>query len=564
MGWPYHIVHLSPDEKQARRVLLGQYGLYSQLSVLVPILGFWGYRLGRWVYQRATRQAKGKYRSVTDTSESGPQPASLLKRWRLFRWWLGDEVAPGWGIRVHWVVGSIWVMWALFLCVHRTGQDYVHLTKRFGIIPVAQLPTHFMLAVKSPFNPLTLIFNTSHEELLPWHRISGRLIFTCLLLHVSLYLNYFIQSEILWERLTSTRIILGVVAFTLLLALISTSLDIVRHRSYRVFTITHSVAATVIPFFLFFHARPMRWYIIETLFISAFSRITQLDTITAHATVSHIPRTSLVQVQIPIPTSKIQRFRAAPGQHVFLSIHPQTVQKIQSSLAMSLFMRNPFSVADVSENNEITLVARVQDGFTSRALDALAASAEKPSLLTLFGPLGCARRFPNLAVEYDRVLLVAGGVGATFVLPIYRQLRGQFEAEGKGPDRVSFVWSMKAIDEAAWVMDLGDGQSLAHDENIKLHLTRSYQMQATEPSTDDSIEMQELQPLRRPGWKSMQPGRPDFGKIVDDLFRGREPDERVAILFCGPAGMGRELRAHVGAWVSKGRIVWWHAETFGW
>jgi hypothetical protein len=58
-------------------------------------------------------------------------------------------------------------------------------------------------------------------------------------------------------------------------------------------------------------------------------------------------------------------------------------------------------------------------------------------------------------------------------------------------------------------------------------------------------------------------GRPDLKDIVDETF-SYHADERVAVIFCGPQGMGRELRGHIGKWVSKGREVIWHEESFGW
>jgi hypothetical protein len=51
--------------------------------------------------------------------------------------------------------------------------------------------------------------------------------------------------------------------------------------------------------------------------------------------------------------------------------------------------------------------------------------------------------------------------------------------------------------------------------------------------------------------------------IVDETF-SYHVDERVAVIFCGPQGMGRELRNHVGKWVARGRAVVWHQESFGW
>jgi hypothetical protein len=58
-------------------------------------------------------------------------------------------------------------------------------------------------------------------------------------------------------------------------------------------------------------------------------------------------------------------------------------------------------------------------------------------------------------------------------------------------------------------------------------------------------------------------GRPDLKEIVDEMF-SYHAKERIAVIFCGPRGMGRELRAHVGKWVSRGRDAIWHEESFGW
>ncbi len=43
---------------------------------------------------------------------------------------------------------------------------------------------------------------------------------------------------------------------------------------------------------------------------------------------------------------------------------------------------------------------------------------------------------------------------------------------------------------------------------------------------------------------------------------------RVAVLVCGPTGMGTALRREVGRWVRRGGPgrwdVFWHDEEFGW
>lgn len=61
----------------------------------------------------------------------------------------------------------------------------------------------------------------------------------------------------------------------------------------------------------------------------------------------------------------------------------------------------------------------------------------------------------------------------------------------------------------------------------------------------------------------MREGRPDLRGIVDELF-SHDRNERVAVLVCGPMGMGAAARKEVGRWVRKGREVFWHSEEFGW
>ncbi len=129
MGWPYLFLDLTPDEKSHRRELLTQYALYSQLSALIPILGYGVYRLCAALFARkgafgvaysALRQSPG-----TTESTQGSKDVSfnaISKRWRSVQWWLHDEVAPDWGLRGRWIAAFLWTFWLLLLCVLRTGH----------------------------------------------------------------------------------------------------------------------------------------------------------------------------------------------------------------------------------------------------------------------------------------------------------------------------------------------------------------------------------------------------------------------------------------------------------
>jgi NAD(P)H-flavin reductase len=439
--------------------------------------------------------------------------------------------------------------------------DYLHITKRFGHIAASQFPLHYALSMKSLYSPLAFVFQSSHEQLNPWHRLSGRIIYFLLLNHAIWYINFFVQAGILYKRLTALVVIIGIVAFLMITILATTSLETIRRWSYRVFFVFHVIIGVSVLPLLFFHASELRLYTVEALALFVFDIVCRkLDTVTGFATIAKIPHTKLLSLKVPVPASKLPRFKAAPGQHVYLSIPPESVPPNKSPLSIHNLLFNPFTIADVS-STDVTLILRSLHGPTTLALDTLSGLSKARPPINIEGPYGTTRKFPNLVEKYDRILLVAGGVGATFVLPIYRDLRDQIESDSKSPDRLTFIWSMRSAAEAFWAVDTTGNDSLKDDEHVKIYLTRSStdDRRHDEPA-DGSVELDDLRAVKEPLKPSGGKERPNLKKIVDDVFRAGN-QERVAVLVCGPTEMARELRKHVGSWVMKGREVWWHDES---
>jgi hypothetical protein len=124
MTWPYHMVELTHEQKHERRLMLDRYGVYAQLSALVPIIFYQLYRLGVWVYSERQR-SKVRYSAVPSSPtlkrSRNSTAGGLVKQWRQVAWWLESEVAPGWGLRGQWIATGTWISWLLFLCIHKTG-----------------------------------------------------------------------------------------------------------------------------------------------------------------------------------------------------------------------------------------------------------------------------------------------------------------------------------------------------------------------------------------------------------------------------------------------------------
>ena len=442
--------------------------------------------------------------------------------------------------------------------------DYLHVTKRFGIVAASQFPMHYLLSMKSLYSPVAFAFRCSHEQLNPYHRILGRIIYSLLILHGGLYINFYIQKDLLWERLSSQVPLLGLSGLSLLTLLVGGSLATVRRWSYRVFFVLHlTIAGSIFPV-LFFHASPLRLHGIESLAIFLLDLLARkFDTVTVFTTITPLPSTKLIKLHVEIPPSKIYRFMLSSGQHIYLSIPPQSWPDKITVLPIRGFLYNPFTVADVTPNG-ITIVLRTQHGPTTTALSRLITLSKPKLQISIEGPYGGSQYFPEFGKEFDRVLLVAGGVGATFILPFYHSIRRSFGRDGVRSDhRVKLIWIMRSAAEMVWAENLSAADE---DEDIKMYVTKSKTVDNANPAPlpgNGAFGIENLHTVHKSILMSSSLQRPNLRRIVDETFRHRKED-RVAVIVCGPVGMARELRRHVGRWVQAGRYVWWHNESFGW
>lgn len=459
--------------------------------------------------------------------------------------------------------------------------DYLHLTKRFGIVAASQLPLHYLLALKS-WSPVQYLTRLSHEELNPYHRLLGRILISFFAIHASLYLNFYIQSGLLSKRIRDKDVILGISANMSFIIIGSTALATIRNYSYRLFFIIHVFLSIIVLPILYFHVSHLRVYILESAAIYILFIVQRnISSTPVQATLTRLPKTNLLSISIPLAPGLAKRLYT-PGQHIYLSI-PASLASPLNKLRL-----NPFTVAGIpSQEHKLRLVMRPLAG-TTQILSNIAESSKKVSTsLVIEGPYGAAPYFPDLLENYDRILLVAGGVGATFTLPIYRHLLQRLRRTDASAGKVRFVWSVRDIADAAWGM-----QQLADDgetdppgcEVYVSGSTRKQQQQLREEGHGEaasSVELEEHAQLL--GEEAEQPvgsgedkpashydatpyrrrGRPPLRVVVDKTF-GYNASDRVAVLVCGPTGLGSALRVEVGRWVEKGRKVFWHGEEFGW
>ncbi|KAJ4304707.1 hypothetical protein N0V90_000234 [Kalmusia sp. IMI 367209] len=598
MAFGYEFVTLDEDQKHSRRVLLDWYPLVAQWSVLVVFAGFQLCFLLSWLAKHGLEYERPRSPSFNKRLEG--QWTWLRKSrqgWDRMIWWTRKDVINGWGTRAEWIGGGVWTVWLLYLSVVQTGNDYLHLTKRLGAIGASQLPLHYFLAWRTPYSPLQLLTRLSHEQLKSPHQVLGRIVYLLFSLHAIFYLNFFIRSNLLAKRIREKDVIFGVISIALFTAISTTALAQLRRWNYRVFYITHVAIANVLVVPLYLHVHHIRPYVWEVVFINALHLIFRfVSQRTYTGTVTLLPGTNLIAIRIPLTTLS-STLSWQPGQHVYLSL--PTGKAYSTSLSDQHILRNktnPFTVASIPvKDKELLLVARTLTGNT-KTLSELARSltkegGEAPSIpLALEGPYGASAHLPDFSA-YDKILLVAGGVGATFILPIYRSIIEFRDKEHAGLPQVRFVWAVQRLADTQWAFpatkttsapdeDDADLESLTggdgDDEHapstptaIEVYVTRGATSSLPIGENGEEIELAENDQLLSMEEEMKKPregmvlktGRPRIHAIVDEVF---SKGTQVAVVSCGPARLTRKLSESVEQWVRQGVEVYWHEETFGW
>ncbi|KAK5105803.1 hypothetical protein LTR62_002145 [Meristemomyces frigidus] len=550
MNWPYHFLDLTQEEKDRRRTLLDTYGSRAQLSVLAPLLALQIYFLVSWLSIRwRSRNGGIGYGGRVDSPPSSPR-SKKLRSSSLFG-------------------------------ASRTGGDYLHLTKRFGIVASSQLPLQYLLALKSPYSPLQYLTRRSHETLNSLHQLLGRITTLLLYSHAILYLNFYILSNLLTAKLQEGYVlagIFGIVAFT---AVGTAALTPVRRWSYKVFYITHVTLAIALLPVLWFHVSHIRIYLYETAAVYALNTALRfLASSTRAASMRVIPGTNLLEIEVPLTSASRQKW--APGQHAYISLagHP----------LLRTFRSNPFTVASIpTSDGHLRFMARILDGNTAKLATQAGHDSKREHLITVEGPYGVVTHAERL-LRYDRVLFIAGGVGATFIVPLYRQLLADLSPSAGSRRRgmANFLWMVRSRAETAWALPAQKRERQGFVERLRVQVTGSKAVNeeslgASEgregmedtgyDHAEQGIELEEQKNLLADeghedtksdmqGLKVFE-GRPDLTKAIEQTLSSGHGSDKVAVVVCSPGSLSRAVRNEVGLWVGRGRDVWFWDESFG-
>ena len=547
----YDIVFPPPEQLAIRRRQLDEAGFQAWLS---PILVLSTIYAGRLLLARAPAAEKGVV---------SKQPTPLVVLVRRVKWALNTTYVPEFGPLHVQVAGALYLSWLVFLIFRNTGNDYLHLTKAFGHVAVSQLPFQYLLAFKTSMSPVTLATGLTHERLNAYHRLFGRIVHSLLATHALLYLRFFLVINILQKRIQDRDVRLGVIAFWLVNLLGIFALPIVRKKLYHnLFYRSHVAISGLLVVVLFFHVPYTRMYVLQA---GAFwmangyfrTRVTEKTTIRCEA----LEGTQLLKATFDIDKSGALA-DWTPGQHVYLS-------------RGILGPRNPFTIVDATKGSskrhmKMTLVARNLGGPQTAALTRSVGYAEREEL-SVEDPYGEASEYMHQLTEHAKntgqILLIAGGVGATYAVPIYQHL---LHSRGNTAG-IKLMWLVKSSNDAQWGVEILRQTTSAVD--VGICITQKSQQKFDLFSTTKgikSIETSSRSDVRSiiQGAIASSKGEAGNGSLVSNAKRDPRKEKRtydkLTILLCGPPSLSQTVRSEVGKHViGYGKDVDWYEEQFG-
>ncbi|KAK6070246.1 ferric reductase like transmembrane component [Seiridium cupressi] len=501
---------------------------------------------------------------------------------------------PGFSSAGHGVLYTVYV--ALNVGLSFFGLDTSRTTNfaaRFGWMSAANFTLVIFLALKN--TPLAILTSYSYERLNPLHQIAGYATIVFMILHASLYSSYFIKQgnwDILHEDIVTAGIVLGFAMFAS-----GVEAVVLRRFQYELFYVFHIVLFIVMVVTLTLHRPELDAEKVGIIACSTaalwlsdrlirFARLV-FNGVNNEATVYPLPNGG-TQVLLKKPL-----LRAIPGKHCFVWL-----PKVR------LFETHPFTIVS---NSPTELIVNSYSGFTRDLAKYARVNPGASVKVSLEGPYGT---FPD-PIDFDKVLLVAGGSGASFTFGMASNMLEKMT--GDSDKQIEFIWTVRHHGLCP-VSETNDRVAL------RLHATTSTPKASgvTEKPSTQSLqptvrsissadlspitpvcETEKNEPLIKPSDVSnlvgpgkdpekdsvgaivyrmgrgtiatgpiefpVEQGRPDIAALIREAVKSVRKDKRVLIAACGPDGLVKVVRNTAASLITKdGPAVELHCEQFGW
>lgn len=365
------------------------------------------------------------------------------------------------------------VMILCFYKLHPNDQwEWEDLGYRTGPIALAQLPLIFILSGKK--NVIGYLVGSSYERLSWLHRWTARSLFLTATIHMSYwfrswarydYIKYKIETDHITQR--------GLAAWCVLLWIVLSSFAPIRRWNYELFVLQHIITVAGFAAAVYVHIpedfRVWVWVSVGFAIadrVGRFLRVVYINLSMFHRKNNHSHFWACQATFEPIGsdmtriTIRDPPLGWSPGQHVMLSCH--SVAPLQS---------HPFTIASIPQDGRMEFLVQSKSGGTKRFFNHAEKYCRLPlvkddrnqthkAAVAIEGPYGYLRPLR----QFDSVVLIAGGCGSTFTVPLLKDLvlscksssetRASPKTFATPPGAVTrsirFVWVVKSRQQFEW------------------------------------------------------------------------------------------------------------------
>ncbi|OAG06197.1 uncharacterized protein CC84DRAFT_1092426 [Paraphaeosphaeria sporulosa] len=499
-----------------------------------------------------------------------------------------------------------------FFCMDLAPQPYYWpdimfggsppLATRSGWMALACMPFIFATATKT--NWITLVTGVTHERLQVFHRWISYAFFVLALLHTFPFIVYHIRWHDMEEHFSSSLVFYwtGIVALIFQAWLTFMSHSTVRSiLGYEFFKATHFLAAVVFMVTFFWHCdyTLTSWdYFIATaaIYVPSYAyswfRIIFEYGFTQKARIN-VEENGFTRIVVPA------KFKWTPGQHCFL--------RFTSLGLLPALSSHPFTICSspsIEEDrpSELVFYIRHQKGFTRKLYQHALERAGVEVPVQVDGPYGGATL--QKYRDSDRLLVVAGGSGAGWILPFVERFaraglitqKGERKESSADPEKTSaletgaapgpkslrVILATRDTSSRKWFLSSVSKLLARYPSthvHVEVHSTGSAAKEADLPeqaeaprsiSSADEIEIHTKgHDVHVPG-KELE-GRPRLPAIIkEEAAKAAEASESLGVFVCGPETMQNDVRNAVAAENleilkgSRAEGVYLHSEHFSW
>ncbi|KAL8939355.1 MAG: hypothetical protein Q9211_002785 [Gyalolechia sp. 1 TL-2023] len=345
---------------------------------------------------------------------------------------------------------------------------------RTGFVASAQLPLIVLLSGKR--NIIGWLTGTSYERLNWLHRWVSRILFLTVTIHMAFWFVNWARYDYIKVKLTTDQITQrGFAAWCILLWIFLSSLLPFRRWNYEFFVVQHIVTFVGFLAAVYLHLPkevkvwvwlPIGFYVFDRVLRALATLLLNIPLLNRRTRGSGIMCSRATFQPLSQGTTRITVKNPAmhwrPGQHVFLTCH-----------ALAPLQAHPFTIASIPEDGKLEFLVKSKSGGTKRFFRQAEKSQSLPIAagesyrlhtrsVIVEGPYGRIRPLR----QFDSVFLIAGSSGATFTVPLMRDIvscwvknahhridsvnHPAFVFQGAATRYIRFIWAIRSREQYDW------------------------------------------------------------------------------------------------------------------